>query len=639
MALIKAGFFDLSRETRLLLHFFRNKFFDLSQVSKQVMAKELCLFLKSFAEAYKYWGIIYQLMDLKLKRTINNFARKLVKTTIISFYACFIVMVLQASAMAQKVHLDSVRRALFTTRNDTAKVLLRMDYALTLVQLDGTPTQILDYNSAALYHAKIGISVAKRLKDPLVLAKVYNFMGQVHEKSKGGNYAKAVDNYEKAIQGYEEQQDSLNLADVLLRLTNFYYNFNYLNADYYQKAFETSEKAIVVLDALYKKRTLSDNWLVRYSDLYEILGDIKARLGKDNQEILDSYELSHKIRNSIASDKLKGKSLKYGYMLKFRESQKKAADQRLWAAIIGLVLILLFVVVMLRGLVLLRKQRNALQEKNTKIEQMNKEIQQQSEEVMAKSEQISKANKLINKEKEKSDKLLLNILPSDIAEELKTNGKSQVRNYDMATVMFTDFKGFTKIASITDPVDIVKNLDVCFAAFDRIIEEYNLEKIKTIGDAYMCVGGIPLDNKTNAIDAVLAGLQIRKFMIEFRTEKLMRGEQAWELRLGINTGPLIAGVIGTKKFAYDVWGDTVNTASRMESNGMVNEISISQVTYDLIKDFFVCEYHGKIQAKGKGEIDMYLVKSILPELSEDFQGEVPNQLFKDKMNEHGLIDA
>ncbi|HAS40441.1 MAG TPA: hypothetical protein DCS93_08180 [Microscillaceae bacterium] len=373
--------------------------------------------------------------------------------------------------------------------------------------------------------------------------------------------------------------------------------------------------------------------------MHEVLGDLKARLGKDDQKILNSYEKSHQIRSSIADDKLKGKSLKYDYMLKFRDSQKHAADQRLWAAIIGLGLIFIFVLLMLRGFVLLRKQRNSLQEKNIKIEQMNKEINQRSEEVMAQSEQIQKANELINAEKEKSDKLLLNILPSDIAEELKTNGKSQVRNYNMASVLFTDFKGFTKIASITDPADIVKDLDTCFAAFDRIIEQFGLEKIKTIGDAYMCVGGIPVDNKTNAIDSVLAALEIRRFMAEFRAEKIMRGEQAWELRLGINTGPLIAGVIGTKKFAYDVWGDTVNTASRMESNGVVNEISISQETFELVSDFFVCEYHGKIQAKGKGEIDMYLVKGILPELSEDYEGVKPNNLFQDKMSEQGLIDA
>ncbi len=554
---------------------------------------------------------------------------------------CFVFFLIGVTytSFAQKVHLDSVRQALFSTRNDTARAVLSMDYALTLVKLDGNAAQIVGYTNAAFYYAKIGVSIAKRLKHPATLAKVYTFMGKIHENAKGGDYAKAVDNYEKALEYYKAKQDSLKQADVLLHLANFYYHFHYLNSSYYDKALATAERVVKILEVLYQDKKLSDPFLVRYSDMYEVIGDLKSRLGKDDQDILTSYEKSHLIRSSVADDRLKGKSLKYDYMLKFRDSQKKAADQRLWAAIIGLGLIFIFVLVMLRGLVLLRKQRNSLQSQNVKIEQMNKEIKHRSEEVMAQSEQIQKANEVIHAEKEKSDKLLLNILPSDIAEELKTNGRSQVRNYDMASVLFTDFKGFTSIASVTDPADIVKDLDTCFAAFDRIIEQFGLEKIKTIGDAYMCVGGIPTDNKTNAIDAVLAALAIREFMTEFRTEKVMRGEQAWELRLGINTGPLIAGVIGTKKFAYDVWGDTVNTASRMESNGVVNEISISQKTFDLINDFFVCEYHGKIQAKGKGEIDMYLVKSILPDLSEDYEGAKPNQRFHDKMHEQGLIDA
>lgn len=540
---------------------------------------------------------------------------------------------------AQRIRLDSVRQALFSTRNDTAKATLRMDYALTLVNLDGTPGQIVEYNNAAFYHAELGISIAKRLKDPKTLSKVYTMMGMIHEAAKGGDYAKAVGNYNKALDIYQTQQDSLKQASVLMRLARFYYVFNYLNSNYYNQSLETAQKAIQILEVFYKKNKLSDQWLVKYSDMYETIGDIKARLGDDNQEILDSYEKSHEIRSSIDDDKLKGKSLKYDYMLRFRDSQKKAADQRLWAAVIGLILILVFAAFMVYGFFLLRKKRNDLAEQNAKIERMNAEIQQRSEEIMAQSEQLKLANEEINMEKDKSDKLLLNILPGDVAEELKMNGRSQVRNYDMATVMFTDFKGFTKIASFTDPAEIVKNLDTCFAAFDQIIEEYNLEKIKTIGDAYMCVGGIPTDNKSNAIDATLAALSIRKFMADFRAEKLMRGEQVWELRLGINTGPLIAGVIGTKKFAYDVWGDTVNTASRMESNGVVNEISISQVTFDLINDFFDCRYHGKIQAKGKGEIDMYLVKGIIPELSENEEGIKPNPLFREKMAEQGLLNA
>lgn len=199
-------------------------------------------------------------------------------------------------------------------------------------------------------------------------------------------------------------------------------------------------------------------------------------------------------------------------------------------------------------------------------------------------------------------------------------------------MLFTDFKGFTSIAEKISPVELVRELESCFLRFDEIIEKYNIEKIKTIGDAYMAAGGIPSANHTNPLDVVLAGLEMQYFMNNLKATKAAAGEPYWELRLGINTGKLIAGVIGKKKFAYDVWGDTVNTASRMESSGEVGKVNISGKTYSLIKDFFECEHRGKISAKGKGEIDMYFVHRIKPELSEDVHGLEPNQQFIDLCN-------
>lgn len=228
-------------------------------------------------------------------------------------------------------------------------------------------------------------------------------------------------------------------------------------------------------------------------------------------------------------------------------------------------------------------------------------------------------------ERDKSDELLLNILPLPIAEELKTNGKAKVRHYDLATVLFTDFKGFTSVAEKMSPAELVEELDTCFAKFDEIITQCGMEKIKTIGDAYMCVGGIPEPNNTNPIDAVIAGLKIQQFMAEKRQEKLSQGNEYWQCRLGINSGDLIAGVIGKKKFAYDVWGDTVNTGSRMESSGEVGRVNISGQTYAMVKDYFVCEYRGKVDAKGKGEVDMYFVSRIKPEFSADEMGLEPNE--------------
>ncbi|WP_411823420.1 adenylate/guanylate cyclase domain-containing protein [Leptospira sp. 'Mane'] len=204
----------------------------------------------------------------------------------------------------------------------------------------------------------------------------------------------------------------------------------------------------------------------------------------------------------------------------------------------------------------------------------------------------------ISEEKDQSEYLLLNILPEKIAAELKTEGVAKPQSYEQVSVLFTDIVGFTIIAEKLSPQELIDQLNSFFVEFDEIIYKYNLEKIKTIGDAYMCAGGIPLKNSTNAIDAVRAGLAIQKFV---------KDRAGWELRLGIHTGPVVAGVIGKKKFAYDIWGDAVNVAARIESSGEPGKVNISEDTYFLVKDFFECEHRGKIKAKNKDSMDMYFV--------------------------------
>lgn len=239
-----------------------------------------------------------------------------------------------------------------------------------------------------------------------------------------------------------------------------------------------------------------------------------------------------------------------------------------------------------------------------------------------------KAQEIIRSEKEKSDRLLLNILPEKIANELKEKGFVKPVLYESVTVIFTDFKGFTKIASNMLPEDLLEKLDMIFLQFDQICERRNIEKLKTIGDAYMCAGGLPEINLTHPIDACLAAIEMQNFMNETKSIiEQISGEQFWDMRLGIHTGTVVAGVIGKTKFAYDVWGDAVNTASRMESNGSIGKINISDSTYIRVKDFFDCEYRGKIEAKNKGMIDMYFLLRIKPELSRDKEGIIPNEQF------------
>jgi len=217
----------------------------------------------------------------------------------------------------------------------------------------------------------------------------------------------------------------------------------------------------------------------------------------------------------------------------------------------------------------------------------------------------------ISKEKKRSDELLLNILPEETAEELKATGTAQAKSFDSVTVMFTDFKNFTQASEKLSAHDLVKEIDHCYREFDRIIGQYGIEKIKTIGDSYMCAGGIPVPNSTHPEDLVRAGLEMQAFILKNKEERIAKDLPFFELRLGIHTGPVVAGVVGAKKFAYDIWGDTVNTASRMESSGAIGKVNISGTTFELVKQKFKCLHRGKVEAKNKGEIDMYFVESVL----------------------------
>jgi len=252
-------------------------------------------------------------------------------------------------------------------------------------------------------------------------------------------------------------------------------------------------------------------------------------------------------------------------------------------------------------------------------------------------ENISYRTKLVDNfkqleyQKKRSEELLLNILPAETSRELIIHGHAKPQKYRKVSVLFTDFCNFTSICEKLTPEEIVFELDSYFSKFDELLEKHYGEKIKTIGDAYMCAGGIPIRNNSNPVDMVLIGLEMQQYMADRNLVKESEGKDPWYLRVGINTGSVMTGVIGKKKFAYDLWGDAVNIASRIESGGETGKVNISEDTYKYVKDFFVCTPRGKIYAKNKGEIEMFFVEGLMPKYRKNKSMYIPNEKFAQEL--------
>jgi class 3 adenylate cyclase/ligand-binding sensor domain-containing protein len=303
-----------------------------------------------------------------------------------------------------------------------------------------------------------------------------------------------------------------------------------------------------------------------------------------------------------------------------------------WFYTIIVVIVGLFVLYRVRKSI--DKERRQQVRLEMKIAERTRELRKKNEKIQQQKGRLVLQTEELEREKEKSERLLNNILPKETASQLKKDGRSAARDFNKVSIMFTDFVGFSKIAEEMSAKDLVTILDMHFRKFDSIIERNDLEKIKTIGDAYMCAGGVPIRNKTNPINTTLAAVQIKDYMLKHKVSQLKNGKPYWKLRIGINTGPVSAGVIGTKRYAYDVWGNTVNRAQRMEQLCQPEKIAITQDTFDQIEPYFESKKIGKIQTKSGVKILMYEVVSIKPELSINGLGIEPNESFHKLVNLH-----
>ncbi|MEM1324009.1 MAG: adenylate/guanylate cyclase domain-containing protein [Bacteroidota bacterium] len=439
---------------------------------------------------------------------------------------------------------------------------------------------------------KSTLSYAKKANDPDLIIKSVDARSKLAIRER--KYRRAYEINQEAF-NYFSKQGGMSVSDML----------NQLEID---KAKLEKDKSILErergqLSKEIKRLTAERNQLSKdKSQLRESHKELTAEKEKVEQAITEKEEALVSIseekekaellaqqRNKQVKE-LNRENLEQEYLLNrqkldLMEAQSAADRNRLlWISALMLTLLLLGVAGSLYGRFRAKKKANrALEEKN----------------------------KIIEEERERSDELLLNILPAPIAKELKEKGKASTRKYEHVSVMFSDFKNFTQLSERLSPEQLVKELDHCFKAFDFIISQYEIEKIKTIGDAYMCAHGLN-DKNSPPKDIVRAALEIQEFLEDYKSEKRRLGLPYFEARIGIHTGPVVAGVVGVNKFAYDIWGETVNVAARMESACEIGRVNISEATYNKVKYNFDFKHRGKIAAKNVGEVDMYYVTAPVP---------------------------
>ena len=435
----------------------------------------------------------------------------------------------------------------------------------------------------ALENFTEALRISEETGDKLNIASSYNNIGNIYERE--GNYSEALKKYFEALKLSQELGDKNNIAGFYLNIGKIYIEQKkYDDASKYLNNALSLSKEIGVLEII--------------KECYSGLSELNIARGNFKQA-LEDYKLYVAARDSLVNKENTRKIVQQQMQYEFDKKESVAkAEQEIKDAIaqkelqkqkwVRNVFIAGFAAMLLFAYVFFRQRNRISREKKISEEE----------------------RKIAEEEKKKSEELLLNILPYEVAEELKSTGTSKAKTYSMVSVMFTDFKDFTQISENVSAELLVDEIHYCFSAFDAILEKYRIEKIKTIGDAYMCASGLPVLNYTHAADLVNAAIEIRNFILVHKKEKEAKGEIPFELRIGINTGAVVAGIVGVKKYSYDIWGDTVNIAARMEQNSEAGKINISGSTYLLVKDKFNCVYRGKIEAKNKGEVDMYFVEPL-----------------------------
>jgi len=485
--------------------------------------------------------------------------------------------------------------------------------------------------------------------------KIYDAMANVYSKT--GNYEKAIDHYKKSIEILKEENDSFNIGIGLYNTGDAYYNWEKYDSAvvYFNKSNRIFKNINYILGIahnlgsigmIYAKQGKYDlakknineaillceeeavyfaipEFMISMCDIYVDQGDLTTAFScaqkslemalkyGQKKEVSEANRRLSDISGGLGNYQLSNTYLKahynYSDSVKNIESVQQLANLQ-------------------TGYEVSQKQMEVdLLEKESEI-QLLKVRRQRNLNIASGIAVVfilifaiglyrryrftKKTNRIIEEEKNRSDNLLLNILPEETALELKQKGKVKAKKFESVTVLFTDFEGFTQYSQNLTPEELVESVDFYYSKFDEIMEKYDLEKIKTLGDSYMCAGGLHFHSDDHAIKMIEAAFDIKEFVNQAKNSK-GADQTRFDIRIGVNTGPVVAGIVGTKKFAYDIWGDTVNVASRMETTSEPGKINISENTYDLIKEDYDCSYRGELFVKNKGMMKMYFVNGEL----------------------------
>ncbi|QYA26466.1 tetratricopeptide repeat protein [Gramella sp. MT6] len=467
-----------------------------------------------------------------------------------------------------------------------------MVLATTLLNAGDEYLKTKQYDSALIYFEESGL-IFKELNVPIGLAYNYGNSGMVYAEQ--GKDELAEKRISEAIDILKKLEDYSPISVYLNYMSDIYFRKNKLD-----KAFSYAEQSLGLAERYNLKKQISEAHL-QLSELNKNRGDYKNAfnnyenfvLYRDSINNLETVQEMARLRTDY---EVSQKQVQLDLVEQQRKTQK--------AVLIGIAIALLLIAILAIGLF----RRNKF---------------------------ISRTKAIIEKEKNRSEKLLLNILPKDTAMELRDSGKVVAKKFDSVSVLFGDFVGFTSYSERLSPEEVVDSVDFYFSKFDEIVEKYGLEKIKTLGDCYMCAGGLPFPSQDHAQRIVMAAFEMTEFVRSSKARsEIEYKELNFDLKIGINSGPVVAGVVGTKKFAYDIWGDTVNIASRMESHSEPGKINISEKTCELIDRDFECEYRGEFEVKNKGFMKMYFVKKANEDYLRKFK-----ELSSNKMQtEHSLAN-